>query len=177
MTMLKNVFSLIIIGVWLMSCASPKSTTVSSQGSGYSEDLSAWRPKPANAPTNTNNTTTSNNTPADVKRTEYVEPKYAVNKKLDTVLDSIDRYNVSKEFIDGFTIQIYAGMKREDALNAKKNLAQSLPEVTSEVEYAQPNFRVKAGKYFTRIDAQKDYLSIKKIFPTAIVIPDKVPIH
>lgn len=106
-----------------------------------------------------------------------MEPKYAVNKKIDPVLDSIDRYYLAKEFIDGFTIQIYAGMKREDALNAKKNLAQTLPEINSEVEYAQPNFRVKAGKYFTRIDAQKDYLSIKKYFPTAIVIPDKVPIR
>ena len=105
-----------------------------------------------------------------------MEPKYAVNKKLDTVLDSIDRYNVSKEFIDGFTIQIYAGLKREDALNAKKNLSSSLPDLSSEVEYSQPNFRVKVGKYYSRIDAQRDYVAIRKYFPTAIVIPDKVAI-
>lgn len=164
-----------VIVVWLMACASPKSTTVSSsQGSGYSEDLSIWRPKgETTGTTNTTNTNGSN----PPKQTQYVEPKYAVNKKLDTVLDSINRYHVSREFIDGFTIQIYAGMKREDALNAKKNLATTLPDVASEVEYSQPNFRVKAGKYYTRIDAQKDYLVIKKYFPTAIVIPDKVPIN
>lgn len=117
------------------------------------------------------------NVSAEIKQTQYVEPKYAVNKKLDAVLDSIARYNTSREYINGFTIQIYAGMKREDALNAKKNLSVSLPDLSSEVEYAQPNFRVKVGKYYTRIDAQSDYLSIKKYFPTAIVIPDKVPIN
>lgn len=127
--------------------------------------------------TATDNGTTNTNPPDAVKQTQYVEPKYAVNKKLDTVLDSIDRHNTSKEFINGFTIQIYAGLKREDALNAKKNLTSSLPELTSEVEYSQPSFRVKVGKYYSRIDAQRDYVAVKKYFPTAIVIPDKVAIH
>jgi hypothetical protein len=156
------------------SCASPKSTTVSSQGSGYSEDLSIWRPKSeaVATPTNTNGTTS-----VGPKQTQYVEPKYAVNKQLDTVLDSIDRFNIARKFIDGFTIQVYTGLKREDALNAKKSLATSFPDLPSEVEYAQPNFRVKVGKYYNRIDAQKDYAMIKKNFPTAIVIPDKVAIN
>jgi hypothetical protein len=165
------IWSLIV--VWLASCASPKNTKVSSsQGQTYAEDLSIWRPK-VETPAESKNT----NVQAPTKQTQYVEPKYAVNKKLDTVLDSIDRYNRAKEFIDGFTIQIYAGLKREDALNAKKNLASSLPDIPSEVEYAQPNFRVKVGKYYSRIDAQKDYVAVKKYFPTAIVIPAKVAIN
>jgi hypothetical protein len=93
------------------------------------------------------------------------------------VLDSIDRYNTSRKFIDGFTIQIYSGLKREDALRAKKNLSLSLPDIESEVEYSQPNFRVKAGRYFNRLDVQRDYILVKKHFPTAIVIPDKVTIN
>ena len=167
-----HIFIYFIVVVWLAGCASPKNATVSTQGQAYSEDLSIWRPK-AETPAN-NNTVT--NVPENPKQTQYVEPKYAVNKKLDTVLDSIDRYNRSKQFVDGFTIQIYAGLKREDALNAKKNLASSLPDLSSEVVYAQPNFRVKVGKYYTRIDAQRDYVAVKKYFPTAIVIPDKVAI-
>lgn len=170
-----HIFIYFIVVVSLASCASPKNTTVSSsQGQVYSEDLSIWRPK-AETPANNNNTTTT--VTDNPKQTQYVEPKYAVNKKLDTVLDSINRYNRAKQFIDGFTIQIYAGLKREDALNAKKNLSTSLPDLQSEVVYAQPNFRVKVGKYYTRLDAQRDYVAVKKYFPTAIVIPDKVAIN
>lgn len=165
-------FGYIAVVVWLVGCASPKNSTVSSEGDGYSEDLSIWRPKTETPQPNTNNTVVNG-----PKQTQYVEPKYAVNKKLDAVLDSIDRFNTSRQFIDGFSIQIYAGLKREDALNAKKNLASSLPDLSSEVEYAQPNFRVKVGKYFSRIDAQRDYVAIKKYFPTAIVIPEKVEIN
>jgi hypothetical protein len=172
----KSSYFYLLVIVWLAACASPKNTTVSTspQTSGYTEDLSIWRPK-AQAPVD--NTTTNTNPSDGPKQTQYVEPRYAVNKKLDTVLDSIDRYNRARQFIDGFTIQIYAGLKREDALNAKKNLASSLPDLPSEVEYAQPNFRVKVGKYYTRLDAQRDYVAVKKYFPTAIVIPDKVAIN
>lgn len=168
-----HIFLMIVVS--FLGCASPKNTTVSSsQGSGYSEDLSIWRPK-VEAPSNS--TTQNSNATSEPKQTQFIEPKYAVNKKLDSVLDSIDRHNRARQFIEGFTIQIYAGMRRDDALNAKKNLAASLPDLSSEVEYAQPNFRVKVGKYFTRIDAQADFVAVKKYFPTAIVIPDKVAIN
>lgn len=164
---------LMAVTIGLVGCATPKSTTVTSKGPGYSEDLSVWRPKTEAPATNTTNTNTSN-TP---KQTAYVEPKYAVNKQLDSVLDSIDRFNTSRKFIEGFTIQIYTGLKREEALKAKKNLAGYLPDLKSEVEYAQPNFKVKVGQYYTRLDAQKDYVFVKKYFPTAIIIPDKVAIN
>ena len=162
-----------IIVALMVGCAAPKNTTVSSQGPGYSEDLSIWRPKP----TATSTPATTTNGTTEVKQTQYVEPKYAVNKQLDNVLDSIDRFNIARKFIDGFTIQVYSGLKREDALNTKKSLTTSFPDLISEVEYAQPNFRVKIGRYFNRIDAQKDYILVKKNFPTAIVIPDKVAIN
>jgi hypothetical protein len=93
------------------------------------------------------------------------------------VLDSIDRLNQNKKYIEGYTIQVYSGLKREDALNAKKTLATSLPNLETEVQYAQPNFRVKVGKYYDRINAQKDFLLVKRLFPSAIVIPDKITVR
>ena len=161
----------------LVSCATTtKTTTVSSSTQKYTEDLSGSRPKAATTTTGTTGGTTTS--PADTRKaTAYVEPKYAVNKKLDSVLDSIDRINVQRTFIDGFTIQVYSGSRKEDAMKAKQELASSLPDLQSEVLYSQPNFRVKVGKYYSRIEAQKDYLDVKKLFPTAIVIPEKVAIN
>jgi hypothetical protein len=158
----------------MIGCAGSKktTTTTSATGAKYSEDLSIYRPKAESVPAKT--TPTQDNTR---KQTPYVEAKYSVNKKLDAVLDSIDRINVQRNFIDGFTIQVYSGLKREDALNAKKELASTLPDIESEVQYSQPNFRVKVGKYFSRLDAQKDYVEVKRLFPTAIIIPDKVAIN
>jgi len=169
------VFFILIAGLILTSCSSKVSTTGSSStaGSRYSEDLSGLRPKiesdtikiPAQKDGNKNN-------PA-----QYTEPKFAVNQSLDTVLDSISRINLSNGFVDGFTIQIYSGIKREEALNSKKQISSALPELDTELQYVQPNFRVRTGKYYDRLAAHKDYLAVKRYFPNAIIIPERIPIN
>lgn len=100
-----------------------------------------------------------------------------MTEQVHSILDSIYSENLSKGFVDGYTIQVYSGIKREDALEIKKKMTQSLPELESDVQYRQPNFRVRSGKYLTRLEAQKDYLAIKRVFPNAIVIPDRIEIQ
>lgn len=166
--------TVICVGLFLIGCATQKKTATTQTGTQkYSEDLSVWRPK-LEAPVTDVTAPTGQD---GRKPTAYVEPKFAVNKRLDNVLDSIDHFNLQRNFIDGFTIQVYSGLRREDALNTKKELTSALPDLECEVHYSQPNFRVKVGRYFNRIDAQKDYVEVKKYFPTAIVIPDKVAIN
>lgn len=165
----------IFVGLLILSgCASKVTTSGSSSGTGkYSEDLSVWRPEAENV-ADTAKTTTN---PERTRTNKYVEAQYAINDQVDPILDSIYRENISKGFVDGYTIQVYSGIKREDALNVKKKLSQSLPELQSEVEYRQPNFRVRSGQYLSRMEAQKDYLAVKKHFPNAIVIPDRIPMQ
>jgi hypothetical protein len=160
-----------LLYIFMMSCATPKSTTTTTQPGKYSEDLSVVRPKVEMPKTDTTITQT------DRKQTAYVEPKYTINEQLDGVLDSISSINRTQKYIDGFTIQVYSGSKREEALNIRKQITTSVPELDSEVQYVQPNFRVKAGRYLHRLDAQKDYMTLKQYFPSAIVIPDKISIN
>lgn len=158
----------------LIGCAAPKATTTSSPAastSGYTEDLTGLRPKTEASTVDTVVTKTS----GGVKTTKYVEPVAAVNTEIDAVLDSIDRLNIARKYVDGFTVQVFSG-KREDAINVRKQLASLVPEITSEIQFTEPIFRLKAGKYFNWIDAQADYALIKKYFPAAIVIPEKIPL-
>lgn len=167
-----RVLSVLCIVLLLASCK-PTTQTQTSQGGKYSEDLSHLRPKVEEQTTST--TVTPETTKRDPKT--YVEPTHTVNKQLDAVLDSIDRINLTRKFVEGYTIQVYSGLKREDALNAKKVLTTSIPKLESELQYAQPNFRVKIGRYFTRLEAEKDYQRVKEFFPAAIVVPDKIAIN
>jgi hypothetical protein len=168
----------IIVLVFTVAVAcGPKVTTTSTTASGskHSEDLSAWRPKE----TATDTVKKVSEVPATntKNQSKTVTPKLAINGQLDTILDSISEYNLVNGYVDGFTIQVYSGIKRDEALNAKKELSISLPDFDAEVQYVQPNFRVRSGKYYDRLEAQKDYLAIKKYFPDAIVIPDRIPIN
>lgn len=159
--------------VILIGCASPRTTstaTSSPSNGGYSEDLSSVRPRvPDVARVDTAATTTSDNG----RNTRYVDPKVAINPKIDAVLDSIDRLNIARKYVDGYTVQVFSG-KREDAINVRKQLSNLIPEISSEIQFTEPIFRLKAGKYFNWIDAQADFALIKKYFPAAIVIPEKI---
>ena len=157
----------------LPSCSSKVAGTSATAAKGYSEDLSALRALPP-LPPDTSKTSTT--TGAAIKRDPavYVEARQSINNTLDAVLDSISEFNLQNGVVDGFTIQVYSGPKREEALNVKKQIATTLPELESDVQYVQPNFRVRTGKYYNRLEAQKDYLSVKRYFPNAIVIPDRI---
>jgi hypothetical protein len=101
----------------------------------------------------------------------------SVNAKVNEVLDSIARFNKTKMFMDGFTIQVYSGLKREEAMNAKKKIVDEAKELVADLQYQQPKFRVKVGAYFTRLEAQRDLHQLKRIFPNAILIPEKVALR
>jgi hypothetical protein len=170
----RSVYILLI--VFVAGCA-PKTTTTSSTTTPgkYSEDLSIWRPKDQMPPDTTKRSSTQ---PNEIKKsTALVEAKFTINEQLDGILDSISRINKANGVIDGFTIQVYSGVKREEALNAKKELSVALPDLDSDVLYVQPNYRVRVGKYYDRLQAQKDFLAIKRHFPNAIVIPERISIQ
>jgi arginine deiminase len=101
-------------------------------------------------------------------------PIKTVNAKVDAVLDSLDLFNLMRKYIDGYTIQIYSGQKREEAMNAKKKMQEEVPELIANLQYQQPKFRVTVGKYFSKLEAQRDLLSLQRRFSTAILVPEKI---
>jgi SPOR domain len=113
----------------------------------------------------------------DTPKFVLLPPEHAVHTKVNEVLDSIYRFNKTKLFVDGFTIQIYSGLKKEDAMNAKKKMVEEAEDLAADINYQQPKWRVKSGSYFTRLEAQRDLHRIKRIFPGAILVPEKVTLR
>ncbi len=162
--MSRNSAFIILILVLSISCAAQKNSKPY-----YHEDLYSLRPKFSDAPDTAKIT-------QERKKAELL-PTRNVNEKVDFVLDSINRFNVTRKFIEGYTIQIYSGQKREDAMNAKKQMIADASDLTAELEYNQPKFRVRVGNYFSRLEAQKDLLRLKRTFPNAILVPEKIMVR
>lgn len=171
---MQKILPFVLVALVVVSGCKPsqKTQTSASQDGKYSEDLSSLRPK-------IEDQASDHTTPDKIKRDPkaYVEAQFTVNKRLDAVLDSIDRLHINHRSVEGYTIQVYSGTNKDDALNVKKQLTLSAPNLTSEVQYEQPNFKVRSGKYYTRLEAQKDYDLIKKFFPGAIVVPGQISIN
>lgn len=118
----------------------------------------------------------ANDTSTVVKTQKNIVPTHTVNTKVDMVLDSLDKLNQLKRFVDGFTVQIYSGPNREDALSAKAKMVQEMSDLEASIQYTQPKFRVTAGRYFTKLEAQQDLMRLRIFFPNAILVPEKIMI-
>ncbi len=103
------------------------------------------------------------------------EPLY-VTKRLEAVLDTIARQNKAIRYISGYRVQLYVGNARQEADAAKSYIYQLFPELNPYVTYSQPTYRVKAGDFMYRADAD-DYLNqIRTQYPAAVILPERVEI-
>lgn len=153
-----------------VSCAAQQSTSNASDDSYY-EDLTAARPK-FKSPTK--DSTIEQSVVSNTNQS--VVASHTVNAKVDYVMDSLDKLNSVRKFVDGYTIQIYSGPNREDALAAKAKMVQEGVELEADIQYTQPKFRVTVGRYFSKLEAQKDLMNLKHIFSNAILVPEKIMI-
>jgi len=155
----------------ILNCCSAQ-LAGSTGNTAHSENLAAYRPKLAG-----DSPSKDVLVMAPAEKVYVATPVLNVNKKVDAVLDSIDRLNQSRKFVDGYTLQVYSGTNREEAMDTKRRMASEVPDLTADLQYDQPKFKVTVGTYFSRLEAQKDLTEIKQFFPNTILVPERVPIR
>lgn len=158
-----------------MSCASSGGTSSSggsSRSGDHYEDLSRYRPE---------YTVESEEkiieTTAEEEEVSFTgEPEYDITDEVNALLDSINVLKKAINYVDGYTVQVYTGINREQANEARATVYNTLPDSKPAILYDQPNFKVKVGKFYTRREAQKTFADLKRVFPAAIIIPERIPI-
>ncbi|SKC17245.1 SPOR domain-containing protein [Dyadobacter psychrophilus] len=176
MMLKKNFLWALHLFIIILSGCSKKSV-VSSSGSEYKEDLSSVRPRfeyveptvtEKAAPVSTPKTSTAQKGNVD-------KPLY-VNKRLETVLDTLAKHNKSIRYANGFRIQIYVGNVRQEADDAKSYIYQAFPDLNPYVSYTQPTYRVKVGDFMYRTDAEQYLELIRERYSSAVILADRVDI-
>ena len=76
--------------------------------------------------------------------------------------------------IDGYRVLIYFDQDKDKAEQQKAHFLSLYNDVTAYVDYSAPNYRVRVGNYRTKLEAEKLKQEILSIFPTAIVVADKI---
>lgn len=142
-------------------------TPPSASNGAYSEDLSIHRPvivieeaQPAGA------------TPA-LTIEQYVPMEDHIAVELDSISKIALAENKAGKYVDGFVIQIYSGNDRSKANSALAEIADDYPDLNPKMSYRQPNFRVKAGRFTNRLQANRIYEQVKGAFPKALLIPER----
>jgi|GEM_PF-71413 len=74
----------------------------------------------------------------------------------------------------GYRVQFYSGPNRKEAFSAQNRLLQMHPELRTYINYKEPNFKVKAGDFRSRLEASKLIQDLKGIFSSLFIISEKI---
>lgn len=74
----------------------------------------------------------------------------------------------------GYKIQIFYTKDRDTANRVKDDFAKQHPDMTPELIYASPDYRILVGDYFTRQSASTDLRRIQRIYPGAFAIQYRI---
>ena len=74
----------------------------------------------------------------------------------------------------GYRVQIYNGSSRSAAYNAQARFNNEFPEMRTYITYREPNFKVRAGDFRTRLEAEHMKEQLQALFPVMFVISEKI---
>ncbi|TWO33805.1 SPOR domain-containing protein [Seonamhaeicola sediminis] len=92
--------------------------------------------------------------------------------KIDNLLNVKKQLNKTENSSDRYKIQIYNG-NRSGAYAAQKEFHEFFSDWKSRIEYESPNFKIWAGNFRTRLEADRALKRIKKEFPSAFIFKPK----
>lgn len=96
--------------------------------------------------------------------------------KIDNLLSVKKEFNKTENSSDRYKIQIYNG-NRSGAYAAQKEFHEIFSDWKSRIEYESPNFKIWAGNFRTRLEADRALKRIKKEFPSAFIFKPKSTIN
>lgn len=76
--------------------------------------------------------------------------------------------------INGYKIQIYYSKNRAEADKVKNEFERNFPNLSTQVVYFTPDYRVLVGDYLSKNSASSDIKKLKTKYNNAFAIPHKV---
>lgn len=102
-----------------------------------------------------------------------IESATAVDDELEIVQKRLIEKNKSEVYFSGYTVLVYSGIDRNQAFRTRDELFQYFPELEAEMQYQEPRYLVKVGRYNYKFEAQKPYSIVKTQFPSARILQDR----
>ncbi len=174
-----KIFSKVIFCVFLtsafLSCKRsilPTQKTTNTMGD-YDEDLSAVRVRYDSKPT----AVLAETKVIKEKPTSVTKIPKQVNNQVDMALDSIAVRNKTVRYSSGYRIQVFVGNDRKEVDEAKSYIYQNFPELSTYLTFSQPTYKLKAGDFTTRLDAERYYSSIRQRYSAAMLINERIDIR
>ena len=94
------------------------------------------------------------------------------DKNISTLLDIKKEMNKNELDSERYKIQIYSG-GRSEAHDAEEEFSKIFTDWKPTIQYETPNFKIWAGNFRTRLEADRALKIIKREFPSAFIFKPK----
>ncbi len=94
------------------------------------------------------------------------------DKHINVLLDLKKEMNKNETSSERYKIQVYSG-NRSGAHDAQKEFSSSFGNWHPSMQYETPNFKIWAGNFRTRLEADRALKKIKQKFPHAFIFKPK----
>ena len=85
--------------------------------------------------------------------------------------------NKGKNGMDGYRIEIFSSSQvtaKEQALARKVEFLAGHPEISANILFISPNFKVRVGDFRTKNEALKVFKQIQGEYPSAFIVQDRI---
>ena len=72
--------------------------------------------------------------------------------------------------IMGYKIQIFYTKDRNQAEKVKSEFDEKFSNLSSEIKYLQPDFKILVGDYLSKKSASRDFSRLKRMYPSSFLI-------
>jgi hypothetical protein len=93
--------------------------------------------------------------------------------KIDRLIEQKRDFNKNNRSSTVFKIQLFNGNEKE-ALEIREKFEEEFPDYKTILLYRAPEWKTQVGMFKTRLEADKVLLKIRKEFPGAIVLEDRI---
>ncbi len=74
----------------------------------------------------------------------------------------------------GYRVQFFTGSSRRDAFRAQTQFQEQYPDIRTYISYREPNFKVKAGDFRTRLEATKLIQQLRPQFSMLFILSERI---
>ena len=107
-----------------------------------------------------------------------VQTTYAQNVTIEEepviteMMEHFVNVNKSKEFVDGWRVQILATTDRQKLENARTAFSYRYPSITSNWEHSKPYYKLRAGAFSSKLETLRLLYLLKTEYPGAYLVKD-----
>ncbi len=75
---------------------------------------------------------------------------------------------------NGYRVQIYSGWDRKTAYDVQARFQNRYPDMRTYITYKEPYFKINAGDFRTRLEAERLMQQLKGSFTSLFIIAEKI---